>query len=98
MHHQIAQAEIAYSFDTGILVLAVIFALGCGGTFAMRLRRPIGAIACGVLSLLLAAWIVLSRRYDPEFVRFSAFLLIGCSGCFIVSGVWQLGRHAGHEV
>lgn len=98
MNSLLAQTEVAYSFDTGILVVAGIIAVLCGGTVAIRRRRLMATITWGVLSLLLAAFIAMSRRYDPNFVGFSVSLLIICFGCFVVSGVSQLGRRLRREV
>lgn len=97
MNSLLAQTSNTFSFDTSVLVIAGIVAVLCGGMYASRRRRPVATIAIGFLALLLATFIVLASRYDPEFVTASVCLLVICFGCFVVSGVWQLGRRAGAQ-
>ena len=97
MNSLLAQTPNSFSFDTSFLVLAAIVAVLCGGMYAIRRRRPVASIAIGLLAALLAAFIVLASRYDPEFVMVSVCLLVLCFGFFVLSGVWQLGRHAGAQ-
>ena len=94
----LAQAPITYSFDTSLLVIAGVVAMLWGGMYAIRRRRPMTAIMFGLLSLLLAAWIVLARRYDPEFVVISVALLVLCFSFSAGLGFWQLGRRIKAEI
>ena len=97
MNSLLAQTPNTFSFDTSFLVLAGVVAVLCGGMYAIRRRHPLASIAIGLLSALLAAFIVLASRYDPEFVMVSVCLLVVCFGCSVVSGIWQLGRRAGAQ-
>ena len=97
MNSLLAQSP-STSIDTGILVVAGIIAILCGGIYSIRRRWPLTTVAFGFLSLLLATLIVLARRYDQEFLMISVPLLVLCFACFAGLGIWQIGRHARPEV
>ena len=98
MHVLLAQLQPTYSYDTGVVMVACIAAVLCGGVIAIVRRRPMGAIACAILSLMLASYIPASRLYDPEFVAVSVTLLISGCVCCTVSAVRQLGHRPRPEV
>lgn len=97
MNSLLAQAP-SISHDTGILVVAAIVAILCGGVLSIRRRWPLATVASGLLSLLLATFIVLARRYDQEFVMVSVPLLVFSFACFAGLGFWQISCRVRPEV
>jgi len=88
----LAQTPLTVSLDPGVFVIAGIVVLLCGGGCFTFRGRHVASISVGGVSLLLAAYIVLANRYDPEFVMFSVSLLIFCFACFTGLAIWRMWR------